>query len=394
MNHMKKIIYNTAIYSIILLLLVTSCGEKSSTEEEGSSTDTSRKMFVSFTALQIKNTGLKLGGIESRKLSSAIQVNGILDVPPQNLVSVSALMGGFIKSTELLQGTRVHKGQVLVVIQNPDFITIQRDYLENKTKLDYLKLEYKRQEELSKENISAAKIFQQVSSEYTSAEVANGSLEEKLRMIGINPLTLTQKTIRSSVSILSPINGYITVVNINVGKYVAPQDVICEIVDTEHLHAELTVFEKDITKIKVGQKILFTMVNEDNKERSAHVYLINHKISEDRTVRVHAHMDKEDPTLLPNMYLKAFIETDEQEANTLPDKAIVNSAGTDYIFVESSDKPSAGSQLFEGIEVKKGISENGYTEVILPENFNIKGAKVVIDGAYDLLSKMNNVEEE
>jgi cobalt-zinc-cadmium efflux system membrane fusion protein len=391
---MKKIIYNTAIYSIILLLLVTSCGEKSSTEEEGSSTDTSRKMFVSFTALQIKNTGLKLGGIESRKLSSAIQVNGILDVPPQNLVSVSALMGGFIKSTELLQGTRVHKGQVLVVIQNPDFITIQRDYLENKTKLDYLKLEYKRQEELSKENISAAKIFQQVSSEYTSAEVANGSLEEKLRMIGINPLTLTQKTIRSSVSILSPINGYITVVNINVGKYVAPQDVICEIVDTEHLHAELTVFEKDITKIKVGQKILFTMVNEDNKERSAHVYLINHKISEDRTVRVHAHMDKEDPTLLPNMYLKAFIETDEQEANTLPDKAIVNSAGTDYIFVESSDKPSAGSQLFEGIEVKKGISENGYTEVILPENFNIKGAKVVIDGAYDLLSKMNNVEEE
>jgi len=391
---MKNNLY-TSICFVLIIMTIGSCGKRTGTETaESDTSETSKRMLVTFTDLQIKNTNLSLGNIETKNISSEIQVNGMLDVPPQNLVTISALMGGFIKSTDLLQGTHVHKGQVLVVIQNPDFITIQRDYLENKTKLDYLKLEYKRQEELSKENVSAAKVFQQVSSDYNSAEVANGSLEEKLRMIGINPETLTQKTIRSSVNIVSPINGYITVVNINVGKFVGPQDAICEIVNTEHLHAELTVFEKDITKVKVGQKILFNMVNEDGKTHTAHVYLINHKISEDRTVRVHAHMDKEDPSLLPNMYVKAFIETGEESVHALPDKAIVSSGEKAYIFVQLTNKKESGSTVFEAIEVKKGLSENGYTEVIPPAGFDVKNSRIVIVGAYDLLSKMNNVEEE
>ena len=382
---MKKICQ--LIFAGLVSIAFISCGTKTkdtpveeNDQDEGS---------VTLTSSQFKAVGIQFGKVEMKNLSSTITVNGMLDVPPQNMVSVSALMGGFIKSTDLLQGMQVKKGQVIATIQNPDFIQIQSQYLESKQKLKYQELEYKRQEELSKENVAAAKIFQQVSAEYHSLQATVGGLEERLRILNIDPATLTQSTIRSVVNIYAPIGGYVTVVNVNIGKYVNPQDVICEIVDTEHLHAELTVFEKDITKLKKGQKIRFVLVNESNTERTASIYLINHKISEDRTIRVHAHLDKEDPTLMPNMYLKALIEVENNQSTALPEKAIVNDGDKNYIFVKTEKE-----NVFKAVRIQKGVTENGYTEVILPENFKIDSTDIVIKGAYDLLAKMNNSEEE
>lgn len=380
---MKKIYI--VLFIIVSFVVFTSCGSKI---EEVKKEELHEEGIVEFSATQFKGVDIQFGKVEMKNMSSTISVNGMLDVPPQNMVSVSALMGGFIKTTGLLQGMQVKKGQAIATIQNPDFIQIQSQYLENKQKLKFLELEYKRQEELSKENVSASKIFQQVSSEYNSLQATMGGLEERLRILNIDPASLTQSTIRSIVTIYAPIGGYVTVVNVNIGRHVNPQDVICEIVDTEHLHAELTVFEKDITKLKKGQKIRFVLVNESDKERTASVYLINHKISEDRTIRVHAHLDKEDPTLMPNMYLKALIEVGDNKTTALPDQATVNAGDKDYIFIKTEKQ-----YVFKAIEIKKGISENGYTEVILPKGFKIETTEVVIKGAYDLLSKMNNSEE-
>ncbi len=386
------------IITLINILALSSCTTK--VNETSIEEHEHEEGIVELTVSQFKRVGIEFGKVEMKNLNSTVAVNGMLDVPPQNLVSVSALMGGFIKSTDLLQGMQVKKGQIIATIQNPDFIKIQSQYLENKQKLKFLELEYKRQEELSKENVTASKIFQQISSEYNSLLATIGGSEEQLKILNINPVTLTQSNIRSIVSIYAPISGYVTTVNVNVGKYVTPQDVICEIVDTEHIHAELTVFEKDISKLKKGQKIRFVLVNESNKERTGTIFLINHKISDDRTIRVHAHLDKVDPTLIPNMYLKALIEISDNQTTAISEQAIVTAGGKDYIFIktkeEAHDKEEKHEEgySFKAVEIKKGISQNGYTEIMLPEGFETATAEVVIKGAYDLLSKMNNSEEE
>ena len=399
---MKKIYI---IFILANILVFASCDNK--VKEEATEEHYHEEGAVELTTSQFKRVGVEFGKVEMKNLSSTIAVNGMLDVPPQNLVSISALMGGFIKSTELLQGMYVKKGEVIATIQNPDFIKIQSQYLENKQKLKFLELEYKRQEELSKENVTATKIFQQVSSDYNSLQATIGGLEEQLKILNIDPSALTQSNIRSIVNIYSSIAGYVTVVNINVGRYVNPQDVICEIVDTEHLHAELTVFEKDISKLKKGQKVRFVLVNESDKERTGTIFLINHKISEERSIRVHVHLDKEDPSLMPNMYLKALIEIGDNKTTSLPDQAFVNAGGKDYIFIKDDghghkhvEEKHEGEEKHEeefafiAIEITKGVSQNGYTEVILPQGFETDHAEVVIKGAYDLLSKMNNGEEE
>ena len=404
---MKSILFKITIILAACCIFI-SCGTKPSAPIAAVEEHRDEASIVEFTQAQFTRSGIEFGKVEMKNLSSTIAVNGMLDVPPQKMVSVSALMGGFIKSTNLLQGMKVKKGQLIVSIQNPDFIQIQTQYLEAIQKLKFMGLEYKRQEELSKENVSSAKTFQQVTADFNSLQAVVGGLEEKLKILNIDPSTLSKSNIRSVVNIYSPIKGYVTTVNVNIGSFVNPQDVICKIVDTDHLHAELTVFEKDISKIKIGQKIQFILVNEGNKERKASVYLINHEISPERTVRVHAHIEKEDPNLMPNMYLKALIEVGENnKTTTLPDQAIVNADGKSYIFIkndghghehkEEKHADSAASNevhTFKAIEVTKGITQNGYTEVLLPEGFDMEHTEVVTKGAYDLLSKMNNSEEE
>ncbi len=342
---------------------------------------------VELSPAQAELIGLQTGRLELRSLSATVRVNGMLDVPPQNLVSISAPLGGFVKSTELLQGMKINKGQVVAVIQHQDYIQLQQDYLATRSQLDFLQAEYRRQQELAGENVNSQKTLQQTKSEYESLLAKNAGQKSKLTFIGIDTERLTNQNIQSVVTLTSPINGFVMAVNVNIGMYVNPTDVMFRIVDTEHLHAELIVFEKDVLKIKAGQKVRFTLSNEYT-ERLATVYLIGREIDKDRTVRVHCHLDREDPDLLPGMYLKAYVETGTQPVPAVPDKAVVGFEGKDYVVVKEQ------GNRFRLVQIRKGISELGYTQI--DEQKGITGkTEIVINGAYDILAKMkNNLKED
>jgi membrane fusion protein, heavy metal efflux system len=407
-------------YLSFLLLMATlamSCGKNASTEapaedehHEEESTNT-----VEFTQAQFRNAGIELSTITNRQISGTIRVNGVLDVPPQQLVSISAPMGGFLKDTELLQGTRVRKGQVIARIENLDFIQIQQDYLEAKSQFELSRADYERQQQLAEQNVNSAKTLQQSKAVFTTWQAKYHGLTEKLRVLGIDVAPVDAGVLKSSIHLYSPINGYVTQVNVNIGKFVSPTDVLFEIVDTEHLHAELIVFEKDVRKLKIGQKVRFTLANE-TKERMATIHLIGREISTERTIQVHCHIDQEDTELLPGMYLKAAVETGGADVPALPDEAIIDFEGKKYIFMageeahqeHAEDKRETGKEKsdakdgseaheegmhFTMVEMRVGNSELGYTEVILPDEFKTD-AQVVVKGAYALLSKMKNSEEE
>ncbi len=384
----KSIIYKTLAFLVIVFSAI-SCGDKK--EEKDKEPHKEETNTVEFNDEQYKVAGVTIGKIEMKALSGAIKVNGMLDVPPQNLVTISAPMGGFLKSTELLQGLKVQKGEVIAVMQNAEYIQLQQDYVDTKSQLEYLEAEYKRQQELSKENVNSQKIVLQSKTQYQSMMAKVGGLKAKLALLGINTSQIENGNFQNTITLYAPISGYVTQVNVNIGMFVNPTDVMFKIVDTEHLHAELTVFEKDVPKLKIGQKVRFTLANE-NKERTATVYLIGREINSDRTVRIHCHLDKEDDQLLPGMYLKAYVEAGTQNVASLPDKAIVNFEGNDYIFitVQATEK---GSHHFKMVQVIKGVSELSYTEVELPKDINPE-SDIVINGAYDMLSKMKNSEEE
>ncbi|MBO9611667.1 MAG: efflux RND transporter periplasmic adaptor subunit [Dyadobacter sp.] len=379
---------NIAI-GLVFLLGIAACkpgNEKEAAEAEHAAEETSH---VELTAAQYETAGVETGGFSVRKLSGTVAANGVIDIPPQNLVSISAPLGGFVRKSELLQGMKVQKGEVLAVIENPDFIPMQQDYLETRSKLEYAEQEYQRQSDLSKENVNAQKALQQSASELKMLRARLAGLKERVRTAGVDLAGLEKGNITSIASIRSPITGSVTVVNVNLGKYVNPTDVMFEIVDTDHLHVELSVFEQDIPKIKLGQLVRFRVSNNPAQEDLAKVYLINQKINDDRTVRVHCHLEKEENGLLPQNFVKAIIETGANPVNALPDEAVVDFEGKSYVFV----KDPKGERSFDMVEVAKGISENGFTEVKMPAGGN-ESPQFVLKGAYALLSKLKNSEEE
>ena len=384
MKYLKKIAL------VIGLFVVHACGGSETTAPKAEEHAHEEENSVELTPEQFKTAGIQLGTVEMKKLSGTIKVNGMLDVPPQNLVSISTPFGGYLKSTEMLQGMKVRKGQKIAVLEHPDFIQLQQDYLDYKSQLDYLKLEYERQEELAADNVNAKKTVQKARSDYESMRARVNGQRARLEMMHISIPQLEKGKIRSTIELYSPINGYITAVNTNIGMFAGPTDVLFRIADTEHLHAELTVFEKDVPKLKIGQKVRFTLANEST-ERTATVYLIGREISSERTVNIHCHLDKEDGQLLPGMYLKALVESGGNDVAALPSGAIVEFQGDQYIFVAEAAHGTEKNRHFEMLKVETGVSQLGYTEVRL-QNSDWKSLEVVTSGAYDLLSQMKNTE--
>jgi membrane fusion protein, heavy metal efflux system len=377
---------------IILFLAMISCGKGKKTEE--AKEETLPDNIVEMRADQIKLAKIELGKVEMRSLAATIKVNGVVSVAPQNLATVCMPMGGFIRSTSLMPGKSVQKGQVLAVIENQEFIDIQQKYLEAKNKLEYAQAEYKRHKELYKEDVYSQKNLQLVTTEFHNLKAEVKALEQKLSLIGINPLRLTEDNISKSVSLVSPISGYVKTVNVSIGKSVTASDVLFEIVNTDKLFLELTLFEKDAEKVSNGQKIRF-YINNETEQHDAVIYQTGKSINDDKTYKVYANVSSRCKNMLPGMYVNAQIEAGSQLLTALPTEAIVSFEDKNYIFVFDNNKTENGKQMteYKMIEIQKGVSQNGFTEIKLPSEFNIEATKVVVKGAYNLLSSKKNAGE-
>ncbi|GAA4446664.1 efflux RND transporter periplasmic adaptor subunit [Ravibacter arvi] len=350
---------------------------------------------VEMSERQFQTGGIQVGTTASKGLSGSLLVNGYIDTPPYNLVTVSAILGGVIRSTRIIEGTPVKRGQVLATIENPEFIQIQQDYLDTKSRLEYAELELRRQDELQKEQINARKNYESARAEFGSLRARLAGLEQRLAAIGLSPGQVANG-IQRILPIYSPISGTVTTVSVNLGKQVGPSDEIFEIVNPDHLHAELRVYESDIHKIKKGQTVRFSLVSNPKKEMLAKVHLINTKIDEDRTVRVHCHLSKVYPDLMPDQYVKAFIETGTETLQSVPDEALVAFDNKDYVFVFKGKEESEDHQeksVFRMIEVIRGLSANGFT-AITPANQADSLDQIVTKGAYTLLSLLKNTESD
>lgn len=378
----------------LLLIALIACNGNQKKAEESEAEEVIPEDIVEMRADQIKLANIETGAIEMRSMSGTLKVNGTIAVAPQNMATVCAPMGGFIKSTTLMPGNSVTKGQTLAMIENQDFVDIQQSYLEAKNKFEFAEGEFKRHTELYKSEVYSQQNLQQVTSDYKSLKSQVKALEQKLALIGINPSNLHEDGISSSVKIVAPISGFLKTVNINLGKFVASADVMFEIVNSDKLFLELTMFEKDADKVEQGQKIRF-FINNETEPHEAIITQPGRAIDADKTYKVYASVTGTCKNVLPGMYVNAIIETSGNQVAALPSEAVVSFDDKDYIFVFDKNKEEDGKPFTEYriVEVHKGVTDGGFTEVVLPEGFNFTNAKVVVKGAYNLLSAKKNAGE-
>lgn len=370
---------------IIAIFTFSACGNNKVQEKVAVSTEPEQDVLT-LNDVQLKSAVIELGKIEEQSISSVIKVNGKIDVPPQNMVSISMPLGGYLKSTKLLPGMHVNNGEVIAVMEDQRYIELQQEFLTTKSKLIYTEAEYNRQKELNLSKASSDKVLQQAEMDYQTQKINLNALTEKLRLIGLNPKTLSENGISKSINIYSPIDGFVSKVNVNIGKFVSPTDVLFELVNPADIHLNLMIFEKDLEKISIGQKLVAYTNSKPNEKHPCEIILISKDLSSDRTAEVHCHFLDYDKTLLPGMYMNADLEVKSHKTWVTNDDAVVNFEGHYFVFV------SIPGNKFEMKEVETGVKEKGRVEILNGELF--KDQTIVIKNAYTLLMALKNKSEE
>jgi cobalt-zinc-cadmium efflux system membrane fusion protein len=386
---MKKIFMKSnQIFAIAGISLLLACTANKKEEQKSATSqakpDSAILNIVTLTGQQLKSANLSIGQIQNMDMHKVLKVNGLIDVPPSNIVSISIPLGGYLKKTNLIPGMFVKKGALLAVIEDPIYIQLQQDYLTAKSRFAYLEADYIRQRDLNATKSTSDKIYQLAKSDFESQKYLVKSLQEKLKLIGIDPTQLNETTISRAINFNSPINGYVTKVNVNIGKYVTPTDVLFEIVDPSDLHVRLIIFENDVLNLKIGNEVIFTTNNDLSKKYTAHVAVITPNINEERTTDVHCHLVNENARLYPGTYVNAEISLNKVKVDALPEESIVKWENKPYVFVKQLD------QSYKLYAVVLGETTNGFVEV----KTNLKGQDIVLKNAYTLLMKLKNSSEE
>jgi cobalt-zinc-cadmium efflux system membrane fusion protein len=383
------------IASLAALLLLASCrpktSEKNPVPEPGPEAAQSAGNIVGLTKLQVIKTGIQFGDFEKRNLRDVVRVNGYLHVPPQNKAEVSSFLGAVVRNILVREGDFVKEGQPLIELASPEFLKLQEDYLVAKSNILFSQKEYERQKELARDNIASQKAFQEAEAKYYAEKARLASLEDQLLLLNVQVKDLSPSGLLTSFQLKSPIKGYVGKITVNTGSYADPQKEILTVIDNSHLHVDLMIYEKDLPDVKPGQHVNVTFTNIPELVMGARIFSIGREFEKDsRTVSAHAELlgnPRED--LVPGMYVNGLIETGDAEAVVIPEAAVIRDKGKDYIFiVDPLMQKLPGEVAFTSIEVKKGITNGGYSEVTtlgkLPGKY-----QVVVKGAYYILSQMN-----
>ncbi|MEJ7625215.1 MAG: efflux RND transporter periplasmic adaptor subunit [Ferruginibacter sp.] len=413
---MKQLIIKTLTTFLILAMVFSysSCGNsKTKVEETETKTDTTKKEegIAEVTPEQMKAVGIEIGVIEQQNLTSVVKASGQLTVPPQNKAVVNALVGGVIRRINVVEGQQVNKGQVVVAIENPDFIRLQQDYLTSKDNIVYLAQEYERQRILKEADAGIGKVYQQASANYAAEKSKLLTLQKQLQQIHINPSQVRKGNLITQVPVLAPISGTVGKITLSIGTFTDASSPIMEIVNNSVIYCDLQVFEKDIAKVRTGQTVNFTLTNQKDKHVSGRVTGINKSFdAANKSVVVHAVLNNVAPlNLIAGQYVSGLIETGKQLVSAVPKDAIVKANDKSYIFVfegiekepikrDADDKEANKNEFvekhrFKMIEVVTGVEELGYVEIKLLEELK-PNTKIVTKGAFYLFSSMQSIETD
>ena len=376
------------MYTILLTtIILSSCGTnpKSTTTKEDSVDVASN--IVQLTKEQASLAQLELASIEQGKMKGMTHLNGVIDVLPTGIASVSIPMGGYIQDINLIPGTFVKKGQVLATVKDPAYVQLQENYLATKAKLSYLQQDLDRQKALLTQEAVSKKSFQQIQADYNTNAIQLKALSEQLKLINIQPENLTTEKMSSLVQLVAPIAGYISKVNINRGKYVTPSDILLEIINPNDIHAAITIYEKDIANFNVGMKGTVTLTQDPAKKYPVSVLAVAHNINEDKTALLHCHFDKIPANVLPGMFLTADMVVETKDAVLIPIVSVQRFQGKDYIFIQSAEN------VFEVKEIQVIQSNATFVTVSNTDANTWIGKQIVVKNAFSLLGKLMNKSE-
>lgn len=363
-------------WGMAILLLLTACGPAAESESDSVTSELPENQ-VQLREAQLAQFELQLDSAQLRKIGGSIEVNGMIDVPPQNRSLLHPPVAAYVQDLRVKVGQLVRKGQVLAVLEHPEILEIQRRYLDAKAQLTFLERDFARQEELARDQATAAKQLDKARADLSSAQALTASLKAQVQRLGITPAGLQASNLQSSLQLLAPYNGFVTAVEAQLGQFVGADQPLIGMLNKEHLHVELDLYERDLGAVKNGQKLQFQLTNVPGKNYTGDVFLIAQTLDpEKRTINVHGHIDQEDdPMLRPGLFVTAQLLIGGEAVWSLPESALIRS-GEGFVAFRY-----LAPGLFERVPMATAGGENGFVGLVQPPP---AGSRWATTGAYRL----------
>ncbi len=354
-----------------------------------------KNTHIILTRDQLKNIDLQLGKLSKINISEHIEATGALGLPPDAYASVSTKIDGFISGTQrYVEGSRIKKNAFIAKIINPILIEKQEQLLSSHTQLNYLRKEYQRQKSLLEANAGVSKQVEKIYAEMEMYRAKKIATENYLTYLGIDIQKVLEGKFTKEIAIVSPMSGYITSINMHNGMYVKPEQQLLEIINDDHLHLELNVYEKDISLVRIGQKITYTVPALKNKIFEGEIHVLGKEIDPvKKTVRVHGHLKKDRPNFIKDLFVQAKIWLQDQIVTAVPQEALMREGDAYYIYRYIKNATDDESIIFEKIQVRTGAKSDGYI-AIQSERELQHDAQFVFRGAYYLHAQSKLVSSD
>jgi len=379
----------------VLFLMCPSCKENNAAENPGSTTPEEKSDAspaveeVMLTQAQYEALDIKKGELPERVMNAYVEVNGELEVPPQSEATVTTVFGANITSIQVIEGEDVKKGQVLAYITHPDIIEIQSQFLNAYNDMELKEKEFERQEKLYNAGVGSGELFQSSEAALKNAKGRYNGLKSQVELLNLNPSTILNGNIQRNAPLLSPIQGAVQKVNVKTGQFVQAQTNLFEIVNTHHVHVDLRVFEKDVSKVEKGQTVRFTVESLPGTELTAEILSISKTFESDpKALHAHAEIENKPENLIPGMYVRGRILLNDEKTNALPEDAIVRDNGKYYIFLVV---PEGKDWSFRPVEVTTGTEDEGWVQVNLLKPIPAE-TDISYNNAYYLMAEMQKGE--
>lgn len=394
-----KSIIPILFWAFLITIGITSCknsteGEEEHTEEPGEHEEEGEEGHgageeAMLTQNQFEALDMKIDTLRQRNMSGFVEANGQLEVPPQNEASVTAVIGANVVDIKVIEGDKVRKGQVLAYTSHPDIVKIQTDFMNASNELQFQEKEFSRQQKLYEAGVGSGETFQRAEAELQSAKGRVQGLKSQLQLLNLNSSSIQDGSISQRIPIVSPIAGSVQEINVKTGQFAQAQMPMFEIVNTEDVHADLMVFEKDISKLEVGQKVKLNVQSLSGTELDAEIISISQSFDRERkAIHVHAEIENKPENLIPGMYVRGRILVDETSSIALPEDAIGRDGDEQFAFLAEREEEGWS---FKPVKITTGTSEGGWVSVNLLEEVDAD-TKFAYNNAYYLMAEMQKGE--
>lgn len=334
---------------------------------------------------EMDKSGMEFSPFIQQEVVNKIEAPGFARVLPQYQVTVTSLVGGHVRKMYVREGQWVKEGAPLFLLEDPGIIEMQQVYLENQATIASLKSDYERQTELAREDIASEKTLLKAQSDYRSALARVNGLKSRLEMLNISIDQVEKANFVPSVVVRSPIEGGVAAMGINQGMYLSPETEAVEVVNPNKVYLELSIFERDVLRLKEGTPVRFRPPHGDEAWLEGSVLYIGQKVMGDsRTVSVQVQIDKLSDNILPGMFMEAEVLLKGAVESTLPAEAVAEVNGKKWALLKENE--DGQNYTLKRVEVISEITGDGFLTIVNAADFP-KGSLFLSGGVGLLISE-------